>query len=193
MISPKPLEKVLIYKLNAVHQLELALHRHMKWVDDGIRPMIEVRFDGNTTIVGNSNAYLNPVMESGILHLRSLIEFIGLKCDQQGKKLLPVSQRWPDDVGVEMMDANGKKLNMINLKALATEMGEKADMILSSLAFVSWLANKFVAHFTAVSNYDKNTLLKVLVASQAMPIIVINHVYLAQGLAAPEYKNESMP
>jgi hypothetical protein len=193
MISPKSLEEALLYKLNAVHQLELALHKHMKWVDDGNRPMIEVKFDGKTAFVGNSNAYLNPVMESGILHLRSLIEFVGFKCDPQGERLLQVSKRYPDDAGVEKLEANGKKLKIFNLEELTTELGDKADMILSSLAFVSWLANKFVAHFTTILNYDQGTLFKILVASQSMPIIIINHIFLAHKMLAPEYRNESIP
>ncbi|MDA8430635.1 MAG: hypothetical protein M0T70_15380 [Geobacteraceae bacterium] len=192
MISPVSIEEALLYKLNAVHQMELALQRHMKWVDDGVRPVIEVRFDGKTAIVGNSNAYLNPVLESGILHLRSLIEFIGFKCDQQGEKLLQVSKRLPDDAAVENLEVNGNKLKMITIEDLKAGMGEKAEMVSGSLAFVAWLANKFIAHFTEMVNADQNTLSKVLITSQAIPIIITNHVYLVHGHAVPEYKNNAL-
>jgi hypothetical protein len=187
------LDEVLPYKLNAVHQLELALHRHMKWVDDGIRPTIEIKFDGKTSVVGNSNAYINPLLESGIVHIRSLLEFLGLTCDKQGEKLTQVQKRFSDDAGVEKLEINGHKLKMIGTKELSSGMGDKADLILGSLAFVGWLANKFVAHFTTIINHDKETLYKILVASQAAPKIVINHVYLPLGLKAPSYKNDFMP
>lgn len=180
------------YKLNVVHQLKRALHRHMKWVDEGLRPSIEIKFDGKTSIAGNSNAYINPLMESGILHIRSVLEFAGLKRDKLGRLTL-VEKRYPDDVGVEILEINRKKLEMIDINKLQMEIGDKADLVLDSLSFVMWLANKFVAHFTTIINHDRETLYKMLVASQATPLIIANHVYVAQGLQVPAYKNANMP
>ncbi|NJD90334.1 MAG: hypothetical protein FIA91_02265 [Geobacter sp.] len=193
MASTKYLNEVLPYKLNAVHQLELALHRHIKWVEDGVRPNIEIKFDSKTSTVGNSNAYINPVLESGIVHIRSILEFLGLRYDKHSKKLVPVQNRQPDDAGVEKLEIKGTNLKMIDLQTLTAEMGNKGELILESLAFVAWLANKFVAHFTVLVNDDKNTLYKILVAAQATPVITINHVYLPHGLPSPGYKNDFMP
>jgi hypothetical protein len=82
---------------------------------------------------------------------------------------------------------------MITIGDLKVGMGEKAETVLGSLAFVAWLANKFIAHFTEKVNTDQYTLSKVLIASQAIPIIITNHVYLAHGHAIPEYKNKALP
>jgi hypothetical protein len=189
-MDPTPyIEEFLPYKLNAVHQLELGLLRHMEWLDKGLRPKIEIKFDDKTSIVGNSNAYINPLIESGILHIRSLLEFIGLKSDKQGVALMQVQRRNDDDVGVEHLKINGQVLKMIDVKKLRIEMADQADLVLSSLSFVIWLANKFVAHFTTIINLDIETLDKILVASKATPLIIINHVYAAQGLSIPTYKN----
>jgi len=194
MLDSTPyLEEFLPYKLNAVHQLELGLLRHMEWVDKGLRPKIEIKFDDKTSIVGNSNAYINPLMESGILHIRSLLEFIGLKCDKQGGTLTQVQKRSTDDIGVEQLEINGQVPKMIDVKKLRIEMGTQADLVLSSLSFVIWLANKYVAHFTTIINHDMETLNKILVASRATPLIITNHVYVAQGLSVPTYKNDRMP
>lgn len=187
------LNEVIPYKLNAVHQFELALHRHMLWLEEGRRPNIEIKFDGKTAITGNSNAYINPIVESGILHIRSLMEFAGLRCDSQGKTLNQIGKRRKqDDAGVEKLIINGQTVNMIDLNKIRIEMGDKADQIMYSISFVMWLANKFVAHFTTVINHDKDTYQKMLLASQATPLIIINHVYIAQGLRAPDYKNNIM-
>ena len=57
------IDEIIPYKLNAVHQLELALHRYIKWVENGCRPKIEIKFDDQVSIIGNVNAYINPVLE----------------------------------------------------------------------------------------------------------------------------------
>lgn len=184
------IDEIIPYKLKAVHQLELALHRYIKWVENDCRPKIEIKFDDQVSIIGNVNAYINPVLESGVLHIRSLLEFMGISYDRKNDKLVNSKNRKADDIGIEMFKINGKTLTMIDLGGLKSEMTEKADEIFESLKFVIYLTNKFAAHITGEINKDKKTLDKILWASQSTPIIVGNHFYIDAGLPVPDYKNE---
>jgi len=57
---------------------------------------------------------------------------------------------------------------------------------------VIYLANKFAAHITGEINKDKETLDKILWASQVTPIIVVNNFYITAELEVPDYKNEKI-
>lgn len=186
------IKNILPYKLNAVHQLELALHRHLGWVEKGHRPKIEIKFDGKTSIVGNANAYINPVVESGVLNVRSLLEFMGITYDKKNNTLVNTTSRKPDDIGIEMFEINGKRLEKVYLERLKLDLKEKTDRAFEALRFVIYLANKFAAHITGEINKDKETLDKILWASQVTPIIVVNNFYITAELEVPDYKNEKI-
>ena len=75
------IEKLIPYRLGAINSLTHALRLRDAF---GSPKTIEIYFDRKLTIVGNSNAYTNPVIESGLVHCRALLEFLGLCYTKNG-------------------------------------------------------------------------------------------------------------
>lgn len=65
---------------------------------------MKIYFDEKLRSTGNSNAYTNPVLESGLIHCRALLDFLGLKTDpKDSTKLISRDPRTnkKDDVVIE--------------------------------------------------------------------------------------------
>ncbi len=70
------IDELISYRLGAVNALTHSLN--LCKVFDNPKT-IEIYFDNKLTIFGNSNAYTNPVIASGLIHCRVLLEFLGLR------------------------------------------------------------------------------------------------------------------
>ena len=63
---------------------------------------MQIMVDGQLQFDGLTSMFTNPILEVGILNVRGLMEFVGLKA--VGTALLPLNprNRRDDDVGIEM-------------------------------------------------------------------------------------------
>ena len=100
------LESLIPNRLRAVSTFNFAVRLRLSW--DGPKAM-KIYFDGKLAIEGNSNAFTNPVIETGLVHCRALLEFLGLSLSTRGDpKIVNRSQKKTDDIGIEdFSNANG--------------------------------------------------------------------------------------
>ena len=118
------INKLIPHRLSAVYALTNALRLHSSFENP---KSIEIYFDRKLTIVGNSNAYTNPVIESGLIHCRALLEFLGICYTKNGLEI--IKDRKPNDVGIEhYKDSNGATLQKISPEvAISSYSGSKDD------------------------------------------------------------------
>jgi hypothetical protein len=170
------------HRLGAVDRLTHALNLCYSFKEP--KP-IEIYFDRKLTIVGNSNAYTNPVIESGLIHCRALLEFLGICYTKNGLEI--IKNRKPDDVGIEhYKDSNGVALKKVSPDvAISRYPGPKVDAE-KALISIFLAANKGLAHVT--SELQPQDLEFLEIASRGVDALIISHLYTPMGKVAPDYK-----
>ncbi len=131
------------YRLEAVEAFIVAIELKSRL---GGPKALEIFIDGKLRIEGNSNAYINPVLEVGLIHCRALLEFLGL-CEKNGK-LRSIKDRRTDDRGIESLG-----LPRITAKQITDDHSRRALLALFRTA------NKGLAHVTASFARSEGTLL----------------------------------
>ena len=135
------------YRLDAVETFGLVLRKYGSW---GAAQPMQLFFSGELAIEGNSNAFTNPVVETGIIHGRALLEFLGLEMSKHGKLQRLQRSRRPDDVGIEHFSGAGGPLEMVSPAQAVSAW--PSDTLEAEEAFLSVFraANKGLAHLTAL-------------------------------------------
>ncbi len=177
------LERHIPYRLKAVGALALAWAWRNTW---DAPKKLEVFFDGELAIEGNSNAILNPILDSGFVHARALLEFLGL-CSYK-EKLTNIKSRRPDDFGIEKFSINGRFLEMVTPEEAIQTYTGKAEDAEKALLSIFHIANKGFAHFSSGLKKGEFSSDNIAVACDGIPVLVINHLYVPLGLEAPEYE-----
>lgn len=141
------LERLIPYRLQAVSIFNLAVRLRSSW--DGPKA-IKIYFDGTLAIEGNSNAFTNPVIETGLVHCRALLEFLGLSLSTRGDpKIVNRSQKRIEDVAIEdFSNANGP-LPMVTPGQALSRYGGGKEEAERALVTVFHTANKGLAHITS--------------------------------------------
>lgn len=184
------LHRLIPYRLHAIAAFTLVLRLRSAW--DSARPM-QLLIDGKLVIEGNSNAFTNPVIESGLVHCRALLEFLGLSMSMGGKLQALQRDRKPDDVGIEhFSNAAGPLPRVSPAQAIARYPGGAADAE-AALVAVFYAANKGLAHLTSsfIESEEQAKLLEI--ASRGVPTLIVSHLYTPLGLPAPEYQLKGRP
>lgn len=176
------IDEIILYRLGEVNALTHALNLCKVFYNP---KTIEIYFDNKLTIVGNSTAYTNPVIESGLIHCRALLEFLGLRLTRN--RLSNRGQRKLDDVGIEhYFDTKGLPLKQLSPDlALASYLGQREDAE-KALVSVFSTANKGLAHITSTLTTAELSLLEL--ASRGVESLIISHLYTPMGLVVPDYK-----
>jgi len=185
------IEKILPYRMEAIHIFNLAL----KYVNllNGPKPL-QIWFDDQLYIEGLSTAFTNPAIESGIMHCRALLQFLGLTVDKSDNTKLfhRSSKRQDDDLRIEdFTDTEGNKLARISIQeARSPYKGDKSEAE-KALARVIYIANKRLAHITSdlITNDEDLKLLEI--ASRGVPVLAINYFYTPMGLESPDFQLKS--
>lgn len=180
------LDSVIPYRMKAIDTFRIALRYVLVWHEP--KPM-EMYFDGRLCVRGLSTAWTNPVVESGIMHCRACLEFLGLReCSGQGLKLAVRNRKRADDYGVEDYD-----LPLLTIdQALAPYAGTKEEAE-RALASVIHCANKGVAHMTANQLVVEDDLRLYEIAARGVPALLANHLYIPLGRPVPDYKIAGEP
>lgn len=182
------LEGHIPYRLKAVSTLALA----WKWWRTWESPKkLEVFFDGELAIEGNSNVILNPILDSGFVHARALLEFLGF-CVTSGK-LSNIKKRRPDDVGIEHFSVGGRPLEMVTPEIAFQTYSGSAEDVEQALLSVFHIASKGFAHFSSGMKDGQWSHDNVATACEGIPVLVINQLYVPLGLSAPEYELKGRP
>ena len=184
------LNRLVPYSLGAVSALALALKYRMAW--DAPKRM-EIYFDGKVSIEGNSNAFINPAIEAGLIHCRALLEFLGL-CVQGGHlQNVKLPRRRQDDVGIESFSNSSGPLGLVTPTVAISHYSGPASQAERALLAVFHAANKGFAHFT--DGFDASLVGgdAMEVASRGVPSLVISHLYTPLGLPSPDFEIKGRP
>lgn len=149
------------------------------------RREVQIVVDGKTRLVGNVAMIANPICEIGLIHARSLLEFLGLSLVKGELKTLE-KKRSPDDIAIEHFKVDGVPLERLTPEeALLDYPGDPEDAKHALMAIFEW-ANKGVAHLTEgrlSRNYTEDHL---KIALNGIEHLVNKHLYAKLGL--PTYQ-----
>lgn len=167
------------YRLQAIDSMMWAYNIH----DELSLPReMEVFVDGKKILQGNVNALLNPMIEVGFIHARSLLEFLGLNAEKG--RLVTAKNRRRDDIAIEHFETNGIALEKVTPSvALDTYGGPKIEAE-RALVSIFELANKGLAHFsnafpTGYTSADLD------IAHRGIRTLLNNNLYIKLGMQIP--------
>ncbi len=189
MTLDEVLHQIIPYRLRAVETFGLVLRCRSIWW--GAKPL-EIFIDGKLAIEGNSNAFINPTVESGIVHCRALLEFLGLGIE--GDRLVnPRRKRRADDVGIECFRTTSGQLSVVSpVSAVARWPGGHAEAE-QALLSVFRTVNKGLAHVTSSLDASPEETRLVEIATRGVPALIESYLYTPLGLPAPQSQITARP
>ncbi|WP_157644709.1 hypothetical protein [Burkholderia ubonensis] len=174
------LYKWIPYRLQSIDSMMWAYNIHDEL---GLPREMEVFVDGKKILQGNVNALLNPMIEVGFIHARSLLEFLGLNAEKGN--LVAEKNRRPDDIAIEHFKTNGMALKKVApAAALDTYNGPKADAE-RALVSIFELANKGLAHLSNAFP-TQYTSVELDIAHRGIRTLLNNNLYVKLGMQMPE-------
>jgi len=177
---------IIPHRLQAVDAANLAVRLRSSW--DAPKSM-KIYFDEKLRITGNSNAYTNPVLESGLIHCRALLDFLGLKADPaDSTKLIcrDPKKNKKDDVVIEHFANSNGPLPLVTPKEAITRYQGPQPEAEAALAGVLHTANKGLAHITSGLDLSATDISHLEIASRGVRAFVVSHFYTPLGLLPPE-------
>jgi hypothetical protein len=185
--SPEQLENALVndipYRMIAVHSLPAALRMNYRY---GTQERMEIYISNKLAAVSNANSYINPAIESGILHGRALLEFLGL-CESEGKLVIRKNVR-PTDIIVEDF-----KLDKVSLsEAVSVFAKSTRGTAEQSLLALIQCANKGIAHTTVSHVIPENQALLLTQAANAVIALVEKYLYVRLNRKSPVFHFEEI-
>ena len=172
--------------MQSVAALNYALKLRSEW---DTAPPIALYVSGKQILEGNLNAFTNPVIESGIIHCRALLEFLGV-CAKNGN-LATIGKRRRDDIGIEHFGSGNLKLSKIDIEAALLKYDGGIDEAEKALLAVFDISNKGIAHFVDCLEAHSESRDLIEIASRGVPALVVSYLYTPLGLPAPDYNIKS--
>ena len=182
MKSPSPdFLSLLEYRLQAVSIGHLALRYSFAWEDV---PSIQISFDGQQVIEGKATAFTNGAIESALVHARALLEFLCLGGKSQTELLERANRKKNDDIGIEHFPGLSKLSVQRAIQPYPGPEGEAEN----ALAYLIYLANKGLAHTTALCiKHDRGSEL-LEIAFRGVPTLMVNNFYAPLAIEPPAYE-----
>jgi hypothetical protein len=173
---------LLEYRMRAVAIGHLALRYATAWDKP---PSLKVYFEELQVMEGSATGFTNGAIESGIMHCRALLEFLGLGAGKTATTLRELTEvRRPDDHGIEQI-VGLTKVSIAEAIASYPGPGTEAE---GSLAYVVYLANKGLAHTSkSFTKHDQGARL-LEIAFRGVPILIANKVHIRLGIEPPPYQ-----
>ena len=184
------INRIIPYRLQAVDAANSAARLRSSW--DSPKAM-KIYFDEKLRITGNSNAYTNPVLESGLIHCRALLEFLGLRADSKNSNKLicrgtkKKNYKNDDDVGIEHFSNSNGPLPLVTPQEAITRYQGSQYEAEAALAGVLHTANKGVAHITSGLDLSASDISHLEIASRGVRALVVSHFYTPLGLLPPAH------
>jgi hypothetical protein len=179
------LDKWIPYRLSSVKCGQIVVEYLINGIDLRTQPL-KVYFDKKLRFKGTGTGFTNMAIETSLVHGRALLEFMGLKIDNESgtvKEIKPNSRR-RDDVGIEMLSGSKGPLPFVTLADLKRRWpGDQAQMRQAFKSFLT-VANKGLMHFT--SNEEKVDYIQLDIVLRGIKALVVSHVYTPLELLAPE-------
>ncbi len=182
----KLIDKTMPYRMQSASILNLALRYAIQW--NAPKPM-EIYFDGKLSIEGLSTGFTNSAIEAGIVHCRSILEFLGIKGNpSNNSKLLIRSNKRKNDLVIEDFSGPDGVLSKITIQEAVRPYQGATDEAEVALARLIYVANKGIAHFTLGPIEDTEDMRLLEIASRGVPTLAVNYFYSRMGLPAPAYE-----
>ncbi|MDD9892612.1 MAG: hypothetical protein OXT49_03750 [Gammaproteobacteria bacterium] len=175
------LHKVLPHRMMAIDTLKVVL----QYLSTITTPQpLEILLNGKTRVQGLSTAWTNPAIESGIMHCRACLEFLGLQLNSQNPtRLRERKNSRHDDIVIEDFE-----LPRVPIEGAISCYSGNRDDAEAALSYVLFLANKGVAHNTTQIQSSNNSPDLLLIAAMGIPVLLEKHFYKPLGLPTPQYK-----
>ena len=148
---------------------------------------------GQLKFEGNTNFFMNPVFEAGMLHARALLEFLGLKASAETLVQAGPGRRRKDDACIEKLMGPTGPLARVSPEDAGAANPDNPDAAKSALAGVIAAAHKARAHCTVSYFTDPVDAEKFLLALQVTQLLVERHVYAPLGRQRPEIPIDERP
>lgn len=182
MTFDEDLQRLISHRLDSLSILVLMLEFRLTWAEPKpMRIFVEdkLQFEGLTSLL------LNPVVEAGILHIRALLEFLGLKSKSGMLVTVTPKERRADDAAIELLFDGANLLQAVTPEQACAEHPSEPALAEISLAAAIGAANKGMAHFSA--NYLQNTVEaeQLLLAARITQQLVERYVYKPLGRKRP--------
>jgi hypothetical protein len=173
------LENDIPYRMHAVYSLPVALRLLGRYNSDQI---MDIVISNQSVVVGNLNNYINPTIESGVMHGRALLEFIGLS--ESYGNLVPTKNKRAGDVNIS--DFNLPKVSPEE----SVHLCKSAHPDISESIYVTLihLANKGIAHTTTSLTIPPDQSAQLTTAAHCIIFLVQNCFYSKLGLNQIEFK-----
>ncbi len=185
----KLIKKTLPYRMQSASIFNLALYYVTSW--DAPKSM-EISFDGMLCIERLSTGFTNSAIEVGILHCRSILEFLGIKGDSSNRSKLAIrTHKREDDLVIEDFSGPKGKLSKVTIQEVLRSYKGEPDEAEAALARLICIANKSIAHFTLGPIEEPDDLKLLEIASRGIPTLAVNYFYTRMGLIAPSYELDS--
>lgn len=180
------LNEAMPHRLRGNEVLFASAHLYMRVLERAPESRAKLLIDGDTVIEGAAFSLLNPLVEAGLVNLRSLVEFLGVKYDEQ-RKLRALTTRKPSDIGIEQFFCDGKALSKVTPDTLCSlAKGCTPDEAREALSHTLQMSNQAVAHITSDHQATSTDLRRVVIASQCVGEAVIKFLYEAMRLEPVE-------
>ena len=182
------LNRLIPHRLDALAIAELMLKFQLSWEEP---KQMQIMVDGQLQFDGLTSMFTNPILEVGILNVRGLMEFVGLKA--VGTALLPLNprNRRDDDVGIEMFSTPSGPLPLVTPEDVGAENPQDPLAAKAAVALTIDAANKRLAHFTEAYLSSPVAARHVQLACEVTQRIFERHFYLPLGSRRPAAPIES--
>ena len=176
------LSRLIPHRLDALAIAVLMLKFRMKWEEP--KPM-QIFVEGQLQFEGLTNLFTNPIFETGVLHIRALLEFLGLKANFGKLVQLDISTRRRDDSGIEKIAGPTGFLPLVTPEQVRSSYPADPALAETSLVAVIAAANKGLAHFSTKYPANPTDVKHVLLAAQLTQQLFEERVYAPLGRQRP--------
>lgn len=178
MTQDEIFDKWIPYRLQAIETLQWAWRMSGQPVSD-----IRVMVGDKCILQGSFSSIANPMIETGFIHARSLLEFLGLQVIKG--RLGNIERRKSSDIAIEHYSTAEVCLKMIDPQtAFAAYEGAHKD---AEEAFVALfeLSNRWLAHITNGELSKPWTEEHIDIALRGIPVLINNNLYAPLGRKIP--------
>lgn len=141
--------------------------------------------EGVVTIEGSAFSLLNPIVEAGLLNIRCLAEFLGVKRHTKDG-ILTARKGRGDDVVIERFYFKGKPLSKVTPEGLCSLSEDfPLDAVYEAMCHTLEMADKAIAHLTEERSVITTDLRQVVVAAKCVEAAVMKFLYEAMRLERP--------
>jgi hypothetical protein len=170
------------HRLQSIHYLEFIIDWQK---DEPFEPIdISILAESRPPIITKSILVSGPIIDVGVISMRILLEFMGLKFDNKNGSLTYPKERRkkPDDIIIEdFMDANNSPLKRVSKMDITKMFPKKHETAVKAFVLTIQNAHKGSAHLTTHRVSDPYVFDMYLCAAEGIRRLMKHHFYSKRG------------